>query len=141
MKYGSVTDENFTGLIGSALIRKNSRIVIADEVLYIFMGVSHSFTFSDYIHPDCKDEFLNNLENCENAPVCFISKCRHHSGEYVDVSVILSRDKFNEEELIKIEVFEIPYMVQHYKDFLLRQKAQSWFINNSDKILFNYNAS
>ena len=75
-----------TGLAGSALIKRSSRISVADEVLYIFMDVSHSFTFSDYIHPDYRQEFIDRVQNCGSEPDVFITKCRRNDGKYIDLA-------------------------------------------------------
>ena len=46
-------------LIGTAVVSEDSKIIIADEIIYTLVGVAHSFTFVDYIHPDYKEEFMD----------------------------------------------------------------------------------
>ncbi len=128
----------YTVLMGSALIDKDSKIVVADEAVYIFMGVSRSFTFSDYIHPEHRQHFTDCLAAVTDEPFTFISKCKRHDGEYIDISVTIASKLSDKGVLIKIDVYEIAYMSANYKNISIAVKTFGSFIAMSEKKFFYY---
>ena len=130
------TDKN--NLIGSAIIDEFSNIILADELVYIFLGTSYTIPFKEYILPEYKDEFMAKLEMCSYSHKIFVSKCRRYDGETIDVSIVMYIKLIGEKQYINIDLYDIGYMTREFSNYLLDDRVFDKYINMTDKILFTY---
>ena len=137
-KNNLIGDINENNVIGSAVMSEKSNIIIADEVVYSFLGASHSIKMLDYIHPDFKDEFAERFNNCSDTPVSFVTKCKRYDGEYVSVSVVMQNKEIDGKKYINIDIYDILFMTEEYKGFIANNKVFNALIALSDKVFFRY---
>ena len=126
-------------LVGSAIVNDASKISIADESVFSFMGVAYSFNFVDYIHEDYKEAFLTELGKAEyDNKISFISKVRRYDGKFFDVAVVLQRVDIDGNKYIGLEIYDVNYMALEYKNFVADKKIHTALLSISDKIYFKY---
>lgn len=125
-------------LIGSAMINEKSNIVLADEIVYLFLGASYSIAFCDYIHPDCRDDFMQHIKDCTDEPVTFTIKLKHYKGEYYDATIVMKNKYIAESKYINIEISCIEFMMQNFTDYLIGDKMISGYISMSNEKYFRY---
>ncbi len=133
-----ISEINKDNIIGSAIISSNSHIIIADEVIYSFLGTSQSIAIADYIHPDYKDEFWEHLKNSSYTPVSFITKCRRYKGDCIDVSMVMQNKDIDGKHYINIDIYDIFFMTREYRNFITANKIFNALVSMSDKIFFRY---
>ncbi|MBQ6554508.1 MAG: GGDEF domain-containing protein, partial [Firmicutes bacterium] len=137
-KNNLIGDINENNVIGSAVMTEAAHIVIADEVIYSFLGVSRSITITDYIHPDYKEKFMEYFKNCSDTPVTFVTKCKRHDGEYVNISVVMQNKEIDGKKYVNMDIYDILFMTDEYKGFIANNKVFNALIALSDKVFFRY---
>lgn len=137
-KNNLISDINKNNLIGSAIISSSSHIVIADEVVYSFLGTSQSIAVADYIHPDFKQQFAEHMSQCSYEPDCFITKCRRYDGQFVDISIVMQNKDIDDKQYINIDIYDILFMTREYRNFIANNKIFNSLVSMSDKIFFRY---
>jgi len=133
-----IGDINENNVIGSAVLNEDTHIVIADEVVYSFLGASHSIVMMDYIHPDYRDKFKEYFDNCSDTPITFVTKCRRYDGAFVSVSMVMQNKDIDGKTYINIDIFDIMFMTEEYTGFIANNKIFNALISLSDKIFFRY---
>ena len=130
------TDKN--NLIGSAIIDEFSNIIIADELVYIFLGTGYSIPFKEYILPAYKDDFMKMLERCSYSHKTFVSKCKRFDGEATDISIVMYIKLIGDKQYINIDIYDIGYMTREFNNYLLDDRIFEVYNNMTDKIIFKY---
>ena len=138
---GLVSVPDRDNLIGSAMINEKSNIVLSDEIIYLFLGASYAFPFVDYLHEDCKEEFLRNMKDATYDPVTFNVKLKHYDGKYPDVSVVMKRRRMGDEEYINIDLYDIEYMSREYLAYLTSDKVIESITKQSGERFFRYDVT
>ncbi len=128
-------------LIGSAMINEKSNIVLADEVVYLFLGASYSIAFCDYIHPDDKDEFMQHIKDCTDEAVTFTIRIKHYKGEYFDSTIVMQNKYVAENKYINMEIFCIKFMMHNFNDYLVGDRMISNYMRMSNERYFRYNVA
>ncbi len=138
---GLVVVPDRDNLIGSAMINEKSNIVLSDEIIYLFIGASYAFPFIDYLHDDCRDEFVRNMKCCTYTPITFTTKLKHYDDVYYDISVVMKRRKMGEEEYINIDLYDVAYMAKEYDNYYLSESVIESVIKQSGSRFFRYEVS
>ncbi len=138
---GLVSVPDRDNLIGSAMINEKSNIVLSDEIIYLFLGASYAFPFVDYLHEDCRGEFLRNMEECTYDPVTFDIKLKHYDGKYFDISVVMRRRRMGDEEYINIDLYDIEYMAREYFAYLVSDNVIETITRQSGERFFRYDVT
>ena len=138
---GLVSLPDRDNLIGSAMINEKSNIVLSDELIYLFLGVSYAFPFIDYIQEEYRSEFLRYMKKCSYTPNTFTTRVKHYDGSYCDVSVVMRRRRLGEDEYINIDLYDISYMTREYRSYYISDAVIESIIKLSEEIFFRYNVS
>lgn len=135
---GIVGDTDKNNLIGSAIINEFSNIIVADELIYLFLGTSYSIPFKEYILPEYRDEFMAILETCSYSHKTFVSKCKRYDGEAVDISIVMYIKLIGDKQYINIDLYDIGYMTREYNNYLLNNRIFNRLIDITTNIIFKY---
>ena len=127
-------ENNRDNLIGSAIVSSSSKTITADEAVFSFLGVDEPVVLSDYVHPNDKEVFEENLKNSFDGSVSFVCRFKRYDGEFPKISLILNQTDGN----IKIDMFDVVFMTKQYENFIASNKIFNEIITMSDKIFFRY---
>lgn len=137
----NISKINKDNIIGSAIISPSSHIIIADEIIYLFFGITQSIDVLDYIHPDHREKFKKHIDECSSTPAFFMTKCKRYDNVYVDVSIVMQTKIVDNNSYIGIDIFDILFMTSEYQKFIANSKIFNTLISLSDKIFFRYDIS
>ena len=125
-------------LIGSAILSEKSNIILSDEVIYLFLGASYSILFTDYLHPDCVEEFMHHMAEAGEEPVTFTAGLKHYDGVYFDVSIVMKTKYIADTKYINIDLFDIGYMSREYTSFAVGDRMIKKMVELSGERFFYY---
>lgn|GEM_PF-2430958 len=135
----NITEEiNRDNFIGSAIINGDSVLIIADEAVYSFLGISQSAAIKDYIHPDDRALFNEQLEKCKESPAVFLCSCKRYDGTYKEISVLMRSKNTDDKAYIEIVMYEVVFLTRQFEKFVANNKIFNALITMSDKIFFRY---
>ena len=135
----NITEEiNRDNFIGSAIINGDSVLIIADEAVYSFLGISQSAAIKDYIHPDDRALFDEQLEKCKEFPAVFLCSCKRYDGTYKEISVLMRSKNIDDKAYIEIVMYEVVFLTRQFEKFVANNKIFNALITMSDKIFFRY---
>ena len=135
----NITEEiNRDNFIGSAIINGDSVLVIADEAVYSFLGIAQSAAIKDYIHPDDRALFAEQLEKCKESSAEFLCSCRCYDGTYKEISVLMRSKAIDGKDYIEIVMYDVVFLTRQFEKFVANNKIFNALITMSDKIFFRY---
>lgn len=129
-------ENNRDNLIGSAIISSGSKTVRADADVFSFFGSGPDMLLVDYVHPDDRAIFEENLKNCSAGPVFFVCRFKRYDGTFIELSLIMHYNA--DDDTIKAEMFDVIYMTKRYEEFIASNKIFNEIITMSDRIFFRY---